>query len=321
MSTSARRLIVGAAGGAIGFGTIRSVRERWGHSVEVIAIDINPRELVAASAIADAFLRVPPARSRDFPAALATCGAGDYLPTQNDEIEVVSRLVRDGALPPGLRVVAPPNEVVRRCIDKWELHRWLEARGVPTPRTALAEAGALSQFPDGAILKPRNGSGGEATAPIRTADALAGLAPGEWLLQESLRGPEIAIDVFHGRSGRTLRTACREYLERKATVATKVRIFEDRALAEIAARLARELPLTGAFMFQAMRDTAEGWRVIDVNPRIGSGTRMSAALGLDFAAANLGDFWGEPVEEWLGPLTGEHFVVRQYEEYVTGGRR
>ncbi|HTS93283.1 MAG TPA: hypothetical protein VMG55_14835, partial [Stellaceae bacterium] len=80
MSTSARRLIVGAAGGAAGFGTIRSVRERWGHSVEVIAIDTNPRELVAASAIADAFLRVPPARSRDFPAALATCGAGDYLP-------------------------------------------------------------------------------------------------------------------------------------------------------------------------------------------------------------------------------------------------
>jgi len=74
-------------------------------------------------------------------------------------------------------------------------------------------------------------------------------------------------------------------------------------------------------MFQAMRDRAQGWRIVDVNPRVGSGTRMSAAVGSDFAAANLGDFWGEEVERWLRPLVGEHVVVRQYQDYVTSGPR
>jgi hypothetical protein len=145
--------------------------------------------------------------------------------------------------------------------------------------------------------------------------------PSDWLLQEPLQRPEVAIDVFQSRKGETFRCICREYLERRATVATKVRIFHEPALAAVAARLAQELPLSGAFMFQVMRDAGQAWRIIDVNPRIGSGTRMSAAVGLDFAAANLADLWGDPVEESLTPLAGEHFVVRQYEDYVTGGLR
>ena len=93
--------------------------------------------------------------------------------------------------------------------------------------------------------------------------------------------------------------------------------FADLALAETAERLARGIPLFGAFLFQVMRDAASRWQIIDVNPRVGSGTRMSAALGLDFAAANLADHWGEPTETLLHPLTGEHYVVRQYQDYVT----
>jgi hypothetical protein len=38
---------------------------------------------------------------------------------------------------------------------------------------------------------------------------------------------------------------------------------------------------------------------------------------LDFAAANLADFWAESTEAMLTPLTGEHYVVRQYANYVT----
>ena len=44
---------------------------------------------------------------------------------------------------------------------------------------------------------------------------------------------------------------------------------------------------------------------------------MSAAVGLNVAAANLADFWGEPTEALLPPISGDHYVARQYADYVT----
>ena len=70
-------------------------------------------------------------------------------------------------------------------------------------------------------------------------------------------------------------------------------------------------------MFQVMRDAARRWQIIDVNPRVGRGTGMSAAVGLNFAAANLADLWGESTEALLPPFTGERHVARQYADYVT----
>ena len=70
-----------------------------------------------------------------------------------------------------------------------------------------------------------------------------------------------------------------------------------------------------------MRDMGGNWRITDVNPRVGAATRMCATVGMDFAAANLADYWGEDAESLLRPVSGEYYVVRQYEEYVTSGPR
>jgi len=64
--------------------------------VFVVAIDTNLRELVAATALADAFVQVPLARSPQFPAALndlARSYPGScYLPLHDEEIDVSARL-------------------------------------------------------------------------------------------------------------------------------------------------------------------------------------------------------------------------------------
>ena len=321
MVAPSRRLIVGSAGSANAFGTIQSVRDRWGDSVFVVAIDTNRREFVGASALADAFVRVPPARAPEFPEALRRVAAeypdSTYLPVHDDEIEVAARLAREGALPREFNLAAPPYETVRLCNDKWEMHRWLRANGLPSPETALATPAALERMPGVAVLKAREGCAAESVPVIGRAEELADLEPDRWLVQEQLCEPEIAIDVFLSRGGDFFSCACREYHERKASVAMKVRIFNDPALAKLAERLARGVPIFGAFLLQVMQTRGGDWRVTDVNPRVGSGTRMSAAVGLDFAAANLADHWGEPVDALLRPLVGEYYVVRQYADYVT----
>src|SRR5690349_10245388 len=123
MTRHSRRLIVGSAGGTNAFGTLESMRERYGDAVFLIAIDTGTRELTAASVLADAFVRVPLARAPEFHGALRDLAASYpdsyYLPLHDEEIEVAARLAAEGDLPPGLQLIAPPFDVVRLCNDKW----------------------------------------------------------------------------------------------------------------------------------------------------------------------------------------------------------
>jgi carbamoylphosphate synthase large subunit len=321
MIRHSRRLIVGSAGATNAFGTMESVRERYGDGIFVIAIDTGRRELTAATVLADAFVQVPLARAPEFPGVLrdlATSYPGSYyLPLHDEEIEVAARLAMEGGLPPGLELIAPPYDVVRLCNDKWEMHQWLRAKALPSPETALAAPAALAAMRRPAILKPRKGTGGAGIRPIHDAAELNGLDLSQWLLQEMLEAPDVSVNMFLGRSTGAFRCICRECFEKRGSVETKMRIFDDRSLASIAERLARELKLFGASNFEVLRDTAGRWRIIDVNPRVGASARMIAAVGLDFAAANLADFWGEPTDTALPPLEGEHYVVRQFANYVT----
>jgi carbamoylphosphate synthase large subunit len=322
MIRKSRRLIVGSAGTANSFGTIQSIRDHYGDSVFVIATDTNPRELVAASVLADAFVRVPLARSPEFPRALQEIAASHlgayYLPVHDEEIDVAGRLAAEGGLPLGLELISPPYDIVRTCSDKWVMHHWLRANGLPSPETALATPAAAERMRRPLVLKPREGTSGRDVRLINDPAKLAGIDPNQWLVQEQLHMPEVAIDVFLSRGAGLFCCVCREYIERRAGASpVKVRIFNDHGLDNIAERLARRLPIFGSFMCQVMQDTASRWQIIDVNPRVGSGTRMSAAVGLDFAAANLADFWGDPTEALLPSLTSEHYVVRQYANYVT----
>ena len=325
--TASRRLIVGAAGSANAFGTIRSVRDRYGDRVFVVAIDTHPRELVAASTLADAFVQVPPARTPDFAPALRDLAhaypGSCYLPIHDEEILTATRLAADGRFPSDLELLASPYGVVRLCWDKWETHRWLTTRGLPSPETALATPAALEAMRHPVLLKPREGTGGANFPRVRAKAELRDLDGDRWLLQEILEeAHEVTVEGFLDRRGEIFRCVSREFLElKRGPPIRRARLYHDPELAALAERLARELPLSGAFNFEAMRDRAGDWRIIDVHPRVSAGTRMCAAVGIDIAAASLADFWGEDVSDILGPLNGEYYVARQYEEYVTRGSR
>ena len=321
--TASRRLIVGAAGSSNAFGTIRSVRDRYGDGVFVVAIDTHPREFVAASTLADAFVQVPLARTPDFAATLRDLAhsypGSWYLPIHDEEILAATRLAAEGRFPSDLVLMAAPHEVVRLCWDKWETHRWLTARGLPSPETALATPAALEKMRHPVLLKPREGTGGANFPQVRSKAGLSNLDGDRWLLQEILEeAHEVTVEGFLGRRGEIFRCVTREFLElKRGPPIRRARLYHDPELSALAERLARELALFGAFNFEAMRDRRGDWRIIDVHPRVSAGTRMCAAVGIDIAAADVADFWGEDVREILPPLDGEYYVARQYEEYVT----
>ena len=120
------------------------------------------------------------------------------------------------------------------------------------------------------------------------------------------------------RTAGTFHSACRVFLGTRAGFGPAAhgpwRVFRDAAVNVLAEGLARRLPIFGTFLFQALSDASSRWMITDVNPR--AARRMSAAVGADFAIANLADVWGEPTDRMLQPIVGEYIVAREYTEYV-----
>lgn len=255
-----KHLILGAAGTGIAFGALHSIRERFGQSVYVIAIDPNPRDRVAASLYADAYVQVPLARSPEFGEALRrlaeTYPGSCYLPAHDEEIEVAACLAAQGKLPAGLKLVAPPYESVRICRDKWRMYNWLRAHALPTPETVLATREAIGAVALPIIVKPRFGTASAGIRLARERADLVGLDPDRWLLQELLAAPQLSVDAFLGRTDAIFRCVCRlmespsiGFIEARGNW----RVFEDALVARQAERLARRLPLPGAFFFRPCR--------------------------------------------------------------------
>ncbi|MBE2316897.1 ATP-grasp domain-containing protein [Solirubrobacter sp. CPCC 204708] len=306
-------LLAGAAGTATAYGLLRSVRERWGAAVRLVAADINPPHLVAATTLADASHQVPLAADPGFQARIVELVAAEavtvWWPVLDAEIVIAADLRERGLLPAGVAVVAPARATAELCLDKQAVAERLQALGLPTPATwPLADA---PWDPAGIVVKPRSGFGSRglriAESETELEEIRRAAEPG-LVAQPRLRGDEYTIDALRTRDGST-RAVARERIETKAGVSTKARVFEDAVLTELAARLADGLELTGPFCFQVI-DGA----ITDVNPRPGGGTRMTVAAGVDLHCAALADVWGHMLE--LPPLPRERFVVRHWEENV-----
>ena len=304
---------IGGAGTGTALGLMLSAREAAGDEVRLVAADMHPAHLVAASAVADAFEQVPPTADASFPArleeGLRRHDADLYVPILDTEIELAAR-----APVAGVTTLAPPHEAALLCLDKLAMARWLEARGLPTPPTAPAGEAAWRE--GGLVVKPRRGWGSAGVRRLAAAADLEALrGDAELVAQPVCSGPEITIDGFRSRTDGRVATACRERIEVKAGVCTKARVHHDGRLDELARAVAGGLGLTGAFCLQVMQLDGEP-HITDVNPRPGAGTRLSAAVGFDPMAALVAEALGRDPREHLGRVAQERHVVRRYVEVV-----
>lgn len=311
-------LWVGSAGTGTAYGLCQSARRHFGSSVRIVAADTNPAHLVAASAMADTFERVPPVSSPTFAAYLADAllrhHVDTYQPLLDEEIVLGAEMRDDGRIGPSIAVLAPSAAAAAACLDKLETARRLHSAGLPSPRTMrLAEA----RWEPGLVVKPRRGRGSVGVRALSSETELAPLRDNEnWIAQEACVAPEVTVDAFRSRTIDLFRAVCRERIEVKAGVCTKARVFEDAELETLGRRLCLTFDLWGAVCFQVMRDRHGNWVVTDVNPRPGAGTAMSAAAGVDPLFASLLDVWGRDPTIAVPRLARERFVVRSYAEHV-----
>ena len=313
------RVLLGTAGTGTTWGLLSSLRESFPQTY-VVAADMAPANEIAASAFADRFERTPPVADASFVPLLLELIVDDsidtYVPTFDPEIVLAAQLREAGRLQ-GVAVTAPPSWAAALCLDKLELARWMDDRNLPSPRTRSARD--LDSVGDGWIAKPRRGVGSVGVRRVTNDEELELLKHSDDLddliVQSLLPGPELTVDAFLASDGNGA-AICRERIEVKSGVCTKARIFHDEGVQSLVLDLGRALEIRGAFCIQVMQGADGEWRITDVNPRPGAGTRLSVAVGFNVHGALFADLWGDDPWPYLRPVDGERWAVRQYREIV-----
>lgn len=210
-----------------------------------------------------------------------------------------------------LGLPAPDAEAVARCRDKGVQRRLLADAGVPVPefrvvRGADEGLGAADAFGLPVVVKPVLGSGsvgvrmctrtGELSAALHGLLARRHTEPGPLaadrvLVEEYLDGPEFSVETFDERvvgvTGKHL-GAPPFFVETGHDFPAPVPEAERAALAATALDALRALGLGWGPAHTELRLTADGPRVVEVNPRLAGGMIPAAVLeatGVDLVDA------------------------------------
>ncbi|MCX7556239.1 ATP-grasp domain-containing protein [Xanthomonadaceae bacterium JHOS43] len=272
--------------------------------------DVNPANEVTASLFSERHLCLPPsAADVYFPVLqglLREYAIDVYVPLIDAEVAQATALRT--TLP--TIIACNSQEFCEAAIAKSRYSQWLDIAGIAVPAPLTYDE--LRNI-EHVVAKRDGGFGGRATQIVESADAAHHLLQNGWTLYPYIDGEEYTVDCFPLDGD--VATSVRQRLEVKSGVCTKARIVRDDVLAELALHLCQRFSLTEPFCFQTRK--AEGLHyLIDINPRLGAGTAMSALNGMDFFAAHLARLSERSPLEFLQPRFAECVVTRQYGEYL-----
>ncbi len=181
----------------------------------------------------------------------------------------------------------PGREALERCYDKYEAHRIVNASGLDSPETVLADSPTYPAAPF--VLKPRRGSD---SIGVRIVNAVpAAKRNSDHLVQARVVGREVTVAIFRDEVGLPLEillpagkpySFLRKYLLRPRRVP-----FADEALRVAARRIGQALGVDWAARVDFIVEANTGrpcFLECDAAPLVGIGSAFAdsfAAAGVD----------------------------------------
>lgn len=307
---SPHTLLITAAGTGTAYAYVLAVRKHF-PALRLITADTNPAHLVAGSCLADKHVVLPlfdPGIYTDTISNVITLyDVTHYLPIIDPEILFASAWEH-----PPCTVMTPDAEFCRNASNKSNYQRNFVGTGLNFPET-FPRTDIPSVFPCWA--KGDGGFGGRTSKFITCREDLAAV-PGGWFLQEHIDGCEYTVDCYPDIDGQTI-CSVRERLVVKAGVCTHAHLIRHRKIENMAATLSQTMRRKSPFCFQAIERNDGSVAVTDINPRLGAGTALSVANGMEFFAAHLAsEFGGDPLS-FLKRRHPSCYVGRQYTEFLS----
>ena len=292
-------------------------------SYRVVGTDIfNPWEVVTAQEVDD-FRRVPPAVGdeerflRHILELCRECGVNYYFATIDEEVANVSRH-KEEFEDLGVRLCIPNREAVELCHDKSRFAQWCEERfsSMSIKRVKTLEEAACASYP--LFLKPAFGRASIGCRPIGSFDELIVEVDDERLsqdlvLQEYVEGDMVTVDVVRSAKTGQFKAVPRLETQRNGNgCGVAVELFYDENLIDLCRSVAEGLGLDGVVNMEFFK-TDDGYKMIEVNPRLSAGIAFSCLAGADLVGDALRIADGEPLK--LDTVRFGTRFAKRYEAY------
>ncbi len=296
-----------------GVGKRYDIVSAFGQHATVVAADPNP--LAPAQYAADHRCAVPRIEEASYvPALRELCerfGVGVVVPLTDLDIEVLAVARAVGELP----ALVPDPAIARATYDKYETHRLLLRRGLPSPPTVLPGE-PIESFP--VLVKPRKGSGARSihrADDAQAAEFFVEYVREETMVQRLMDGPEFSIDTLSDLGGRCLNAIPRTMIESRGGESIKGEVIDDPELTAFGRRVVEALGVRGPCTVQVFRDRELGLGITDVNTRFGGAfpAPMYAALpGRTYPELIVRMARGERIEPHVGEFRSGVTFTRYY---------
>ena len=223
----------------------------------------------------------------------------------------------------GTMVMISSAEAVNRAFDKWEMFRFCQSHGIPSPRTwidpeALRADLAFGRATFPLYAKPRTGSASKDNYRLDSAqdlEAVLARHPGI-MVQEFMTNDPLDVDVYVDMvSGELVSLFAKKKLRMREGTADKAVSIKDPALETFIIDFCAVAGFRGALDIDVFR-SENGYSLLEVNPRFGGVYPHAQECGLDFPALALRNARGEANAADIGNYESG-WVMMNYEEVIS----
>lgn len=275
-------------------------------SFHIVGTDIfNPWEVVTSQEVDD-FYRVPPAVGdeerflRHILELCRQCGVNYYFATIDEEVASISRH-KEEFEDLGVRLCVPNRDTVELCHDKYRFVQWCEERfpSMSIKRIKTLEEAARASYP--LFLKPAFGRASIGCRVIGSFDELIaemddGRLSQDVVLQKYVEGNVVTVDVVRSAKTGQFKAIPRLETQRNANgCGVAVELFYDEDLISRCRSVAEGLGLDGVANMEFFK-TDDGYKMIEVNPRLSAGIAFSCLAGADLIGDALRIADGAPLK-------------------------
>lgn len=294
-------------------------------SGRVFVCDSNP-DAVSFQAADRAFIMPRSSHPEYFDRLLAICQQyqiGLLISLNDLELPLLAQ-ERDRFLAIGTIPLISDPVAIDICFDKWKTYQFLKRNNIPVPKTYRSLADALEAITIGElkfplVVKPRWGTGSIGIEFSHDSEELelayklvrkrltrtvlaaaSSIDPDRCvLIQERIVGEEYGLDIINNLDAQYVTTFVKRKLAMRGGETDRAITVDNSPLTAIGEKIGRSLNHIGNLDCDVLSG-ANGYCVLELNPRFGGGYPFSHVAGADLPAASIAWATGKPVNpDWL----------------------
>lgn len=238
------------------------------------------------------------------------------------EIEILSKH-RDELLNIGILPLCPAEWTAKLCFDKYEMFKYLHAKGVRTVLTYNSLEGLKEGLDKGEVsfpvfMKPISGSGSVGIGKVNNwEEAEAKFNDGKftYIIQELMTGGDCDADVYVDCiSHKPVAAFSKKKIESRIGGASKTISFKDQKLFDFIEQVCSVLELNGPCDMDFFIKDGE-YYLSEINPRFGGAYLHAYGAGVDFIKLILKNIHGEENASEIGNYE-EDVLMMMYDDVV-----